>query len=149
MWGYCSDYKAFPSQYTTAIHQPWLTPLCYLFPAPLPCPASSELLSPPHFSAQPPLVHPLFLATEIPFFTTKHPLLFCCLMRLSTHLSVLSYKLLVLWPCHVPEEQAEGGHSHLHSYYTFGPALHELRAMKQGFNLKQHLLPTPWYPAPL
>lgn len=87
MWGSYSSYNTFPSQYTAAIHQPWLHP----------CPASSLLqyltLLPlsisPHSSAQPALVHPLCLATEIPFPTTEHPLLSCSLMSLSIHLSVL------------------------------------------------------------
>lgn len=94
------------------IHNCPLTPLPCLFPAPLPYPAPSELVSPPYSSAQPPLLHALFLATEIPFPTTEipfptaeHTLLTRCLMRLSTPLSC---KLPILWPSHIPEEEAEG-----------------------------------------
>lgn len=75
---------------------------------PFQCSTTSTLtLSPPHSSVQPPLLHPLSLATEIPLLTTEHTLLSCCLMKLSFHISVLSYKLL--WPFHTLEEEAEGG----------------------------------------
>lgn len=87
MWGYYSDYRAFRNQHTTGIHQSWLTPPFCLFPVPLP-PLSFSLISTPQHS------HPCYTLSsflhKLLFPTTEHPLLSCCLMRPSIHLSVLS-----------------------------------------------------------
>lgn len=84
--------KDFPSQYTTAIHLLWLSPhpACSLLPCIILLPLCA-LLSSPHAQAQLPLLHALLGAKEMPFSATEHLLLSCCLIRLSTHLSVLSY----------------------------------------------------------
>lgn len=60
--------KDFPSQYKTAIHQLWLSPhpACSQLPCIILLPLCA-LLSPPHSQAQPPLLHTLLSAKEIPF----------------------------------------------------------------------------------
>lgn len=95
----------------------------------------------------------------MPFPATEHLLLSCCLIRLLTHLSLLSYKLLILWPTHIPDEESEGGLSYAPKPQPLAFMLQLCStpvlimswscAVRQEFNLKHHSLPKLWYLDPV